>query len=70
MIIKLNGEEYSPEKEQVTIQDILKEQDVKMPETVTVQLNGQFVKHEDFMTAVLRENDEVEFLYLMAGGEG
>ncbi len=68
MMIKLNGEEYSTQKEQVTIQDILKEQDVKTPETVTVQLNGQFVKHEDFMTAVLNENDEVEFLYLMAGG--
>jgi sulfur carrier protein len=39
-----------------------------MPEAVSVQLNGNFVKRENFSTTHLKENDEVEFLYFMGGG--
>ena len=68
MIIKVNGESYSPEKEPTTINDLLKEKEVEMPEMVSVQLNGNFVKKENLSTTHVKENDEVEFLYFMAGG--
>jgi len=68
MIIKVNGESYSPGKESTTIHDLLREREVEMPEMVSVQLNGNFVKKENFGSAHLKENDEVEFLYFMAGG--
>jgi len=68
MIIKVNGESYFTEKERTTINDLLKEKKVEMPEMVSVQLNGNFVKRENFSAAHLKENDEVEFLYFMGGG--
>ena len=68
MILKVNGEIYSPEKESTTILDLLRERDVEMPEMVSVQLNGTFVKRENFGSTHLKKNDEVEFLYFMAGG--
>lgn len=68
MIIKVNGESYFTEKERTTINDLLKEKKVEMPEMVSVQLNGNFVKRENFNATHLKENDEVEFLYFMGGG--
>ena len=68
MIIKINGEAFSTEKETTAIIDLLKEKKVEMPEVVSVQLNGNFVKRENFSTTLLNENDEVEFLYFMGGG--
>ncbi|MFC1816552.1 sulfur carrier protein ThiS [Thermodesulfobacteriota bacterium] len=68
MIIKVNGENYSTEKEKTAIDDLLKEKKVEMPEMVSVQLNGNFVKRENFSATHLKENDEVEFLYFMGGG--
>ncbi len=68
MIIKVNGESYFTEKERTTINDLFKEKKVEMPEMVSVQLNGNFVKRENFSATHLKENDEVEFLYFMGGG--
>lgn len=68
MIIKVNGEGYSPEKVPTTIKELLIEKAVELPEMVSVQLNGNFVKKENFSTTHVKENDEVEFLYFMAGG--
>lgn len=68
MIIKVNGESYFTEKERTTINDLLKEKKVEMPEMVSVQLNGNFVKRENFSATHLKKNDEVEFLYFMGGG--
>lgn len=70
MNIKVNGETYSPRKEHLTILDLLQEREVEMAEMVSVQLNGDFVKKELFASTSLQENDEVEFLYFMAGGAG
>ena len=46
---------------------IISEQ-VENPDYVSVSLNDDFVKSEDFKTTVLKENDTVEFLYFMGGG--
>jgi len=35
---------------------------------VTVSVNEEFIESGSFDTHVLKENDEVEFLYFMGGG--
>jgi len=53
----------------LTISRLLIEENVKMPEMVSVELNGQILKRGDFETTTLKDNDQVEFLYYMGGGK-
>ncbi len=68
MKITINGEDYLAAKETITIIELLEERNVARPETVSVQINGNFVKRKDFSTTVIEENDEVDFVFMMAGG--
>jgi thiamine biosynthesis protein ThiS len=68
MKITINGEDYLAAKETITIIELLEERNVARPETVSVQINGSFVKRKDFSTTVIEENDEVDFVFMMAGG--
>ena len=68
MRITINGEGHLSEQETITIIDLLKERKVTRPETVSVQINGSFVKRKNFSTTVVQENDEVDFIFMMAGG--
>ena len=52
----------------LTIAEVLKTENVEKPETVSVQLNGEFVDRERSSTTPLKEGDEVDFLYFMGGG--
>jgi len=52
----------------LTVSTLLVEQSVKMPEMVSVELNGQVLKRDTFDTTKLSEDDKVEFLYFMGGG--
>ncbi|TCT14234.1 sulfur carrier protein [Natranaerovirga pectinivora] len=67
MQIKINGEVKELEKA-LNVTELLQTQDVKMPEMVSVELNGEIIDRDDFDTTVVKENDEVEFLYFMGGG--
>ncbi|SMC28754.1 sulfur carrier protein [Clostridium acidisoli DSM 12555] len=67
MKIKVNGE-IKEIKEAVTITELLKVENVEMPDMVSVQLNGEFAERDKFDTTVIKENDEIEFLYFMGGG--
>jgi sulfur carrier protein len=51
-----------------TVSELLVEQNVKMPEMVSVEVNGQILKRSDFDSTILAESDKVEFLYFMGGG--
>ena len=42
---------------------------VESVEMVSAQLNGSFIDKNDFDNISLKENDELEFLYFMGGGE-
>lgn len=64
-----NGENVEC-NEDLTVNQLLVEQEVKMPEMVSVELNGKILKRSDFDTTVLAEGDKVEFLYFMGGGCG
>lgn len=68
MNIKINGEQEVIEKESVTISDLLVLKNVKMPEMVSVEHNGDMLDREKFDSTQVNEGDEVEFLYFMGGG--
>ncbi len=52
----------------LTVSELLVKEDVKMPEMVSVELNGQILKRSEFETTTLKDDDQVEFLYYMGGG--
>ena len=68
MKIKVNNKIQELEKE-INIADLLVKNKVGMPDMVSVQLNGEFIKKENFQNTVIKENDEVNFLYFMGGGK-
>ena len=55
-------------KDQITIAELIEQEKVETPEYVTVSVNEEFAKREDFNTQTLHEGDTVEFLYFMGGG--
>ena len=67
MKVKVNGE-IKEIKDLVTITELLKIENVEMPDMVSVQLNGEFAQRAEFTTIVVKEDDQIEFLYFMGGG--
>ena len=55
-------------KKEVKDGQYLRSENVEMPEYVTVSINEEFVALEDKESTVLKEGDNVEFLYFMGGG--
>ncbi len=69
MKLTINGKETDlAAPEGLTVTDLLAEKQVKMPDMVTVELNGEILERKAFETTILREGDRVEFLYFMGGG--
>ena len=68
MKIVVNGEDFES-KDDLTINELLVEKEVKMPDMVSVELNGEILKRSAFETSTLKEGDKVEFLYFMGGGK-
>ncbi len=66
--IIVNGE-YQEVELPLTVSDLIKSNNVFQPEMVSVQVNEEFVEREDFDTLQIRENDSVDFLYFMGGGQ-
>ncbi len=69
MKIVVNGEQVNC-SDTLTVDELLVEQKVKMPEMVSVELNGQVLRRTEFEETTLKDNDKVEFLYFMGGGCG
>lgn len=67
MTIQVNGEPFQTEIP-INVTTLLKEARVEAPEYVTVQLNQQFIRRDDFDTTMLSDGDVVDFLYYMGGG--
>lgn len=67
MKLTANGKEVIL-NDRLTVNELLAHQSVKMPEMVSVELNGRILRRSDFGTTVLNEGDQVEFLYFMGGG--
>ena len=68
MNILLNGTSQEFPEEPLTISAILTRSAVLKPETVTVQLNGEFVDPADFSRTVVTNGDAIDFLYFLGGG--
>lgn len=54
----------------ITISELLEKMEVKMPEMVSVELNGEIIRRDKYDEIELKDGDEVEFLYFMGGGYG
>ena len=67
MTITVAGEkkEY---KDGLTLPELIVKENVDMPEYVTVSINEEFVATEDKEKTVLKDGENVEFLYFMGGG--
>jgi sulfur carrier protein len=65
--ISVNGKEQEVEAPILLI-DLIKKNNVEQPDMVSVQVNGQFVIREKYITTEIVEGDEVDFLYFMGGG--
>lgn len=67
MELLINGETAAC-KDGLTVTELLTEKDVKMPEMVSVELNGSILRRHEYDGTNLKEGDKVEFLYFMGGG--
>ena len=70
MKISVNGDPLVIDRASPSVADVLLLKQVEQPEMVSVQLNGMFVDKDLYGTTIVREGDEVEFLYFLGGGRG
>lgn len=69
MKLTINGKDTDL-GDSLTVSQLLVEQKVKMPEMVSVELNGRILKRSQFDATALADGDKIEFLYFMGGGRG
>ena len=67
MKLVVNGEQIDC-GDSLSVSELLVEHKVKMPDMVSVEINGQILRRTEFEQTVLKEDDKVEFLYFMGGG--
>lgn len=67
MMITVAGEKKEV-KEGLTLPELIESEKVETPEYVTISINEEFVQSGDVADTVLKEGDNVEFLYFMGGG--
>lgn len=53
----------------LTVAQLIIDENVETPEYVTVTINDEFVKSGTFEETTLKDCDVVEFLYFMGGGQ-
>ena len=52
----------------LTVAQLVIDENVETPQYVTVSIHEEFVESGAFDSTVLKDGDEVEFLYFMGGG--
>ena len=68
MEVLVNGKVQIIAGNEIQLLDLIKLNNVKQPDMVSVQLNGSFVNREEYGSTIVKVSDEVEFLYFMGGG--
>lgn len=63
----VNGKEKEVANK-VNVLELLKIENVKMPEMVTVEINDEIIDRGDFDSIIVEEKDKIEFIYFMGGG--
>ena len=67
MKLEINGQNAEV-TDSVSVTQLLAIQKVKMPDMVSVEVNGNILERKTFDTIILKDGDKVEFLYFMGGG--
>ena len=67
MNLIINGKETNI-NDGLTVSELLIQENLQMPDMVSVELNGKILKRTRFEETSLKNNDKVEFLYFMGGG--
>lgn len=67
MKLVINGKQADI-NESLTVGRLLVRENVRMPEMVSVELNGKILKRTDFERTKMKDGDTIEFLYFMGGG--
>ncbi|MCD7741676.1 MAG: sulfur carrier protein ThiS [Ruminococcus sp.] len=52
----------------LSVAQLIIDERVETPEYVTVTVNDEFIDSDAFEKTLLKEGDEIEFLYFMGGG--
>lgn len=69
MRIIVNGKAVEWNESEISIADVLLKNNVKKPEMVSVQLNEKFIHLDQFDTTNVKDNDEVDYIFFMGGGQ-
>lgn len=67
MNVVVNGEDKEFAGE-LSILELLKQCEVQSPEMVSVEHNEELLTRDQFEETIVKENDEVDFLFFMGGG--
>ncbi len=67
MIITVAGEKKEV-ADGLSVAALIEQENVETPQYVTVSVNEEFVEQGAFESTILKEGDEIEFLYFMGGG--
>jgi len=67
MRIRVNGEEKDV-LSMLSIFALIADSGVASPDMVSVQLNGEFTPKGAWSETLVREGDEIDFLYFLGGG--
>lgn len=68
MNLKINGKFQYFDVRQLSVRDVIEKNNIDSPEMVSVQVNGEFIERDQFSLPLLKNNDEIDFLYFMGGG--
>jgi len=68
MRVQVNGREKDFAGSELTVAQLLQRENVESPDMVSVQVNGVVVDRGEYADTVVRDGDEVDFLYFMGGG--
>ncbi len=67
MQLTINGKDENVNNG-ISVSQLLEIRGVKTPEMVTVEVNGEILDKTTFNTMFLKQNDQIEVLFLMGGG--
>lgn len=65
--ITINGE-VREVRTPVSVEELIKQNDVAQPEMVSVQVNEEFLARSEYAVRMLQDGDSIDFLYFMGGG--
>ena len=68
MKLFINGQEETVSLEEASIAELLSHKRVEMPEMVSVEYNGRFLRRDEYEKIRVKDGDRIEFLYFMGGG--